>query len=145
MQNARSARTPVVGSLESMHRPTSGDVHLFHDPSTADTERPCFYADCEGLKGGRTAPVAEEEVSQIRGLIRGISRERHREVKVRWKTKQSETRDREFMVKTLYPRVLFTFSDLVVYVTPNQRSVTFDTNISLISNCLGPSRVRSSS
>ena len=48
--------TPVVGAIGSSF-PTSTDVHLYMDPSTASSDFPVLYADCEGLEGGEREPV----------------------------------------------------------------------------------------
>lgn len=41
--------SPVVGSAINDKLPTSGDVHLYADPSTAPEQTPMLFADCEGL------------------------------------------------------------------------------------------------
>lgn len=51
-------QTPIVGLVQNQHVPTSGEVHLYWDPSTFNTNRPLLYADCEGLGGGSREPMA---------------------------------------------------------------------------------------
>lgn len=55
--NSRQGPVPVVGSVNHSV-PTSGDVHLYSDPSTYNSDCPILYADCEGLEGGENEPMA---------------------------------------------------------------------------------------
>jgi hypothetical protein len=92
-------------------------VHLFPDPSTSKTLRPCLYADCEGLQGGNQDPVAiQEENSAIK---HGRFSFKCRNFLIKWA--EGVQISRAWMVKTFYPRILFTFSDVVLYVSKNFR------------------------
>ena len=51
-------QTPVVGLVQHQAVPTSGEVHLYWDLSSLDSDRPLMYADCEGLGGGSREPMA---------------------------------------------------------------------------------------
>jgi flagellar biosynthesis GTPase FlhF len=51
-------QTPVVGLVQHQAVPTSGEVHLYWDPSSLVSNRPLMYADCEGLGGGSREPMA---------------------------------------------------------------------------------------
>ncbi|KAF7511091.1 hypothetical protein GJ744_005322 [Endocarpon pusillum] len=51
-------QAPVVGMSQHQAVPTSGEVHLYWDPSSLLTNRPLMYADCEGLGGGSREPMA---------------------------------------------------------------------------------------
>jgi energy-coupling factor transporter ATP-binding protein EcfA2 len=51
-------QAPVVGMTQHQAVPTSGEVHLYWDPSSLLTNRPLMYADCEGLGGGSREPMA---------------------------------------------------------------------------------------
>lgn len=126
-QEEDSYPTPVVGSV-GKDVPTSGDVHLYLDPQTANSEAPILYADCEGLEGGERKPLgawkdtkdrsnsyqAESIVQNFRHLQHASARE------VTWAT-TNERRSRGFAVTNLYPRLLYTFSDVVVFVLKNPR------------------------
>lgn len=48
---------PVVGSVKQCDTPTSGDVHLYHDPKSFAGEQSVLYADCEGVDGGEREPM----------------------------------------------------------------------------------------
>jgi hypothetical protein len=61
------APSPVVGSSRDNHTPTSGDVHLYADPSTSAGEFPMLYADCEGLEGGETLPISAQLCAPMDG------------------------------------------------------------------------------
>lgn len=51
-----SSWSPIVGQ-SSATKPTSSDVHLYHDPATLHTDRPILLADSEGLLGGNQDPI----------------------------------------------------------------------------------------
>ena len=55
---ASKQQAPVVGMTQHQAVPTSGEVHLYWDPSSLLTNRPLMYADCEGLGGGSREPMA---------------------------------------------------------------------------------------
>jgi energy-coupling factor transporter ATP-binding protein EcfA2 len=121
--SASPFRSPVVGSAKNDKSPTSGDVHLYADPATAFGPLPMLYADCEGLEGGEVPPVATRSRAlgkssmkqQLRrNLFRGKSRT------LAWAV-SAETSGREFAVRHLYPRLLYTFSDVIVFVLRNPR------------------------
>ncbi|KAK8075762.1 hypothetical protein PG997_010425 [Apiospora hydei] len=126
--------TPVVGP-RGAHLPTSEDVHLYLDPRTCDSPGPLLYADCEGLEGGEREPLGakfrrmrrahkdnpnETEANaeaQARKASKIIS-----ERELEWAS-ESRTRSREFAVTNLYPRLLYTFSDTIVFVLRNPRTI----------------------
>lgn len=124
-------QTPVVGT-NGAAVPTSGDVHLYADPDTFFTERLLLYADCEGLQGGTLDPVG---VKRRRGLgttkhtrsrtasFDRFIRRRHdtAERDITWAT-TPERSTRKFFVEHLYPRLLYTFSDVIVFVVKNARA-----------------------
>ncbi|KAK5360276.1 hypothetical protein LTS13_010366 [Exophiala xenobiotica] len=119
-------RSPVVGSTKNDKSPTSGDVHLYIDPETAYGPLPMLYADCEGLEGGDTAPIASRLRETMRNqghpsvVRRRLFSSRPREL-VYAKT-NTDARNREWAVKKVYPRLLYTFSDVVVFVLRNPRA-----------------------
>jgi hypothetical protein len=45
-----------MGNNSTVGGPTSGDVHLYGDPKTIDSQYPLLFADCEGFYGGNSAP-----------------------------------------------------------------------------------------
>lgn len=113
---------PVVGSIND-DGPTSGDVHLYADPGTSNTNRPILYADCEGLQGGESLPGAARS-ARTRGMpsaLRGkVGKTQASSSNIQW-ANSPETKKREFAVMELYPRLLYTFSDVVVFVLRNTR------------------------
>jgi len=115
--------TPVVGAVGNTS-PTSTDVHLYVDPPTADSDHPILYADCEGLEGGEREPVAAKAIKQrATKAIPGVSDHSFHHVSERdliWADK-SWRRTREFAVRELYPRLLYTFSDVIVFVLKNPK------------------------
>ena len=120
--------TPVVGAV-GKDIPTSGDVHLYPDPQTADSYNPILYADCEGLEGGEREPLgawrkAKDKSSKLGRIgtfkrnVRNINHTSEREIT--W-ADTNVKRSREFAVTHLYPRLLYTFSDVIVFVLKNPR------------------------
>ena len=105
-----------------MTEPTSEDVHLYADPVTAIAEAPIYFADCEGLSGGEREPMSAKVRRQLKknngttnSLPQPIS-----ERELGWADTNS-LRSREFAVTNLYPRLLYTFSDVIVFVLKNPR------------------------
>jgi hypothetical protein len=127
--------SPVTGSIND-NIPTSGDVHLYSDPATYYSATPMLYADCEGLDGGENVPrgarykVRDDAPPQaarasssrndpsFRKKIRKVAHSSQRDIT--WAT-TPETRKREYAVTQLYPRLLYTFSDVVVFVLRNPK------------------------
>lgn len=125
--------TPVVGTIGSS-APTSTDVHLYLDPFTADSDHPILYADCEGLEGGERDPVgarfkrdverharqhAQGEQSLFDYMPRHVAERELRWANATWR------RSREYAVSQLYPRLLYTFSDAIVFVLKNPKYAFF--------------------
>lgn len=115
--------SPVAGSTKNDKMPTSGDVHLYADPATIQTQFPKLYADCEGLEGGQEAPLANQiqrqgDASTLKErkklVIGGAKRV------IEW-AKDDITSSREYAVRHLYPRLLYTFSDVIVFVLRNPK------------------------
>jgi len=110
------AATPVIGV--QLDAPTSGDVHLFPDPGTYNEERPIYYTDCEGSSGGKGVPIGSKVWQE---LVKPGIKSAVKEIPL-LSTRYSE-KGRDWVVESLYPTVLFTFSDVVVFVTRNFRLV----------------------
>lgn len=125
--------SPVVGSVSNDNAPTSGDVHLYSDPATYLGRLPILYADCEGLEGGENTPlgVRYRETDSTKTRKRSESnadqyyKRRHRVMRgpprdIAW-ANSPETRKRQYAVTELYPRLLYTFSDVIVFVLRNPK------------------------
>lgn len=117
-------RSPVVGSARHDKLPTSGDVHLYADPSTFSTQYPYMFADCEGLNGGSKEPLAKQAQKvapddahkmPFRKILQPI------EKPLQWAKEDKYKRSREFAVTEFFPRLLYTFSDAVVFVMRNPK------------------------
>jgi hypothetical protein len=122
--------TPIVGSVKNQTDSTSGDVHLYPDPKTFVLPTPILYADCEGLEGGGRDPISSKfkknamfsrigRASSFKKTARKTQHTSEREIQ--WVT-TAQKRSREYAVTNLYPRLLYTFSD-VVFVLKNQGEV----------------------
>jgi energy-coupling factor transporter ATP-binding protein EcfA2 len=122
--------TPVVGEVGRDDVATSEDVHLYLDPATFEYQAPLLFADCEGLEGGEREPLGarikkkiEEKARQevANGTGRRKTHLKHTsERRLGWSDRPERAR-REFAVAELYPRVLYTFSDVIVFVLKNPR------------------------
>jgi hypothetical protein len=114
--NLASYASPVVGSSIHSRAPTSADVHLYADPRTYPSSRPQFYADAEGLDAGEEIPIGapsrrKSKLHRTRGGGKRI---------LEW-ARSAEQRERPYIVSELYPRLLYTFSDVVVFVLRNEK------------------------
>ncbi len=129
--------SPVVASARHIHAPTSSDVHLYADPSTCHGQFPMLYADCEGLGGGEIQPISAQMCNFLgKGAPAGSSKRQestaHRMLgriglqprgtqhTLAW-VDSPEKQERRYAVEELYPRLLYTFSDTVVYVLRNKK------------------------
>ncbi len=135
--------SPVVGAV-GLDLPTSGDVHLYSDPQTSKSNNPILYADCEGLEGGEREPLGARlkkkekasKIGRIDSFEKKVQKAQHTsEREITWADTNAK-RSREFAVTNLYPRLLYTFSDVVVFVLKNPRSVK--SLRPLRSHCLKP-------
>jgi hypothetical protein len=126
-QNSRAPAqfpSPVAGASVNDMVPTSADVHLYPDPQTYSSQMPMLYADCEGLDAGEEPPMGSwsrrNKGSDRNRLVRKLNNGRVHALE--WAT-TDRTRTRQFAVTELYPRLLYTFSDVVVFVLRNAKYV----------------------
>ncbi|KAK5163057.1 uncharacterized protein LTR77_010992 [Saxophila tyrrhenica] len=117
--------SPVVGSTTHDSVPTSGDVHLYLDPLRSNDDRPIMYADCEGFEGGEKPPMGSQEHIRISQGHGDDDLDAYRRP-IRW-ANRDDFRQREYAVTALYPRLLYTFSDCVVFVLRNPK--TFQSSV----------------
>jgi patatin-like phospholipase/acyl hydrolase/energy-coupling factor transporter ATP-binding protein EcfA2 len=130
-------QVPVVGSTKHQDTPTSGDVHLYCDPKTSDGKHPVLYADCEGLDGGEREPMGAKSRNKSRKDAPSTDYQKKRftprntrlgrnhstsEREILWATTE-QRRSRDYIVRNLYPRLLYTFSDVIVFVMKNPRVI----------------------
>lgn len=130
-------QVPVVGSTKHSDTPTSGDVHLYCDPKTSDGKHPVLYADCEGLDGGEREPMGAKSRNKSGRVEPDIEHQKKNEAQrtervrrshsnservIAWATTERR-RSRDYIVRNLYPRLLYTFSDVVVFVMKNPRVI----------------------
>ena len=123
-------------------RPTSGDVHLYADPGTYSTQNPILYADCEGADQGGSVPrgamfkhtnvgpspgqisTPNETTKSTGGLAAphemSVSSKGSVRRAIHWAV-SPEKNTRDFVVQNLYSRILYAFSDIIVFVVRNHR------------------------
>ena len=118
--------TPVVGAA-GRDVATSEDVHLYLDPDSSESQAPLLFADCEGLEGGERDPVGAKLKRKLASSQNNAASSRRKPTSERelvWAdTPKKQSRD--FAVAHLYPRLLYTFSDVIVFVLKNPRYVRF--------------------
>ena len=82
-----------------------------------------LYADCEGLQGGVMEPAANKLRQKNKNVQsqgrQGFFKTQPRELV--YAKSNSDARNREWAVKRVYPRLLYTFSDVIVFVLRNTR------------------------
>ncbi|KAI1101208.1 hypothetical protein F4804DRAFT_17888 [Jackrogersella minutella] len=123
---------PVIGR-SNQDLATSADVHLYLDPKTCSDEQPILFADCEGFEGGERDPVAQTVHAsgsqgmgaRARGPISRIVRATKRAL--RWASRNTanfeRTSKRQFAVAEMYPRIFHAFSDVIVFVLNNPKTL----------------------
>lgn len=104
--------TPVSG-FPGDCVPTSGDVHLYSDPDTNTGSHPILYADSEGLSGGEKSPRALEALGETQPDMERAHRPR---IPLAWSKGDPDKQSRQFAVMNLVPKILYTFSDVIVFV-----------------------------
>lgn len=125
--------SPVTSSNND-YISTTGDVHLYAEPSTFSTSTPLLLIDCEGLNGGEATPKALRchsfdekkkglsDSSPSQSDVKKLLQVRHSSQRYITWANTPQTQKREYTVSQLYPRILYTFSDVVVFVLRNPRS-----------------------
>ncbi|KAH6848113.1 hypothetical protein B0I37DRAFT_376721 [Chaetomium sp. MPI-CAGE-AT-0009] len=122
--------SPIVGPGGS-HHPTSEDVHLYLHPRTAQTARPIMMVDCEGLDGGELDPAGakfrfkrrkEEEKKAMEDKDYFKALRICSEYELQWSFGDGG-KTRGFAVTHLYPRLIYAFSDVIVFVLHNARVI----------------------
>jgi hypothetical protein len=114
--------TPVVGAA-GRDVATSEDVHLYLDPDSSESQAPLLFADCEGLNGGERDPVGAKFKMKMASSQKNNSGGRGKptsERELAW-ADTAKKQSRDFAVANLYPRLLYTFSDVIVFVVKNPR------------------------
>jgi hypothetical protein len=98
-------------------------VHLYADPATLYATSPLLFVDCEGLSGGEAAPKQLRQTQDSPSTHPNPTYPRRFSAprKIEW-AETPQTQKREFAVGQLYPRILYTFSDVVIFVLRNPRS-----------------------
>lgn len=120
VQDGNNYPAPVPGLLGD-NIPTTGDVHLYADPGTYYAHKPILFADCEGMAGGESTPSGhfyKEKIERVRKHKPQIKRKLRKPIT--W-ANNSKMQSREYAVTTLFPRILYTFSDVVVFILREPR------------------------
>lgn len=120
--------SPVPGGRAHESQATSEGVHLYADPQSFGSQCPVLFADCEGLHAGEVIPYALRTSRKNRLTVDrtaasakawAMKRVHYPSRKVLWAVRETATRD--YAVRNLYPRLLYTFSDVVVFVQRNPK------------------------
>jgi hypothetical protein len=126
-ENSHGPHAPIVGTPHATV-PTSGDVHLYRDRSKepGNIARPLFYADCEGFHGGDVAPpgsfAVQKELNRpdsATTIVNSIFQYvvgRVRKRTVNFNPDDDKGRPRDAAVRKIFPRLLYNFSDVVIFL-----------------------------
>lgn len=113
--------SPVIGSVLDDTRTTSGNVNLYIDPAHHSDPLPIFFADCEGFEGGERAPLGSQYQQSTQRSKDEQPSAWVNTRPIKW-ADSDEHRRREYAVTVLYPRILYSFSDCVVFVLRNPKT-----------------------
>ncbi|TGJ87061.1 hypothetical protein E0Z10_g1710 [Xylaria hypoxylon] len=133
---------PVVGRGDS-ELPTSADVHLYADPGSFSATQPILFADCEGFEGGERNPVASgggsvrgSQSQPIRRKAIPVAGSTHNPFRrfmpgtrraLAWARRDAPDRERtskrQYAVAEMYPRIFYAFSDVIVFVLNNPKTM----------------------
>ncbi|KAK0670208.1 hypothetical protein QBC41DRAFT_97026 [Cercophora samala] len=108
---------PIAGT-SGESTPTTGDVQLYPDPGTRGKQTPLLFADCEGLDGGGKMPTGLEQRD-----VSTLVRKSHKLKDITWTAQPDRCMKREDVVLRLFPKILYTFSDVVVFVLKEARTL----------------------
>ncbi|CAJ0552466.1 Ff.00g064450.m01.CDS01 [Fusarium sp. VM40] len=131
VDNSKAYDVPVPGLVDD-NIPTTGDVHLYEDPGTCWAQLPILYADCEGLTGGEARPqglTCRDKLDAARRPGQFVKNKLRK--RLAWAEGPS-MQSREFAVRTLFPRILYTLSDVVVFVLREVRTFQTDVLLNLV-------------
>lgn len=104
------APVPGITSGPAAYKPTTGEVNLYPDPNTFGTKNPQFFADCEGMPGGEPAAADHQKEWFKCGTKYHLTH------------KNGKPIDRKIATETIYPRLLYAFSDVICMVTRNHKT-----------------------
>ncbi len=127
--------SPVVASAHHSYTPAFSDVHLYADSSASYGQFPMLYADCEGLGGGESQPISKQVCNSVGEGAPAESSKRQESTAHRrlgeigllthdWEhilAYSPQKLKRQYAVEELYPRLLYVFSDTVVFVLRNSQ------------------------
>ncbi|KAM0714544.1 hypothetical protein Q7P37_009840 [Cladosporium fusiforme] len=113
--------SPAVGNAADDKVRSAGGVYIYKDPATSGGDRPTLFVDCESFEGGEKVSLDSRMNLRDHAEPSGGSGTPLRARSIQWATTE-RTRQREFIVSNLYPRLLYAFSDCVVFVTRNPKT-----------------------
>lgn len=114
-ESTMSHSTPAP-NLVGDNMPTTGNVHLYADILTSSSERPILYADCEGIASDEILPQGLLDRLRRAAMRRNLKNSE----RLLWRDNTSKN-CRGFAVENLFPKILYTFSDVVVFVLHDSR------------------------
>ncbi|OCL08909.1 FabD/lysophospholipase-like protein [Glonium stellatum] len=124
------AELPIVGSTENGQQATSGDVHLYPDPASSNSENPILYADCEGLFGGEIEPFSHTVAAcSVWSKMKRLAKDA---IELKWIGNDKKKESRQYIVENFYSRLLYTFSDVVIFVLPANNARTVENIVELL-------------
>lgn len=127
----RTFDTPVVGRLDDELTSTSENVHLYFDSKSFSSRCPILYADCEDIQNDDSLSKIVEGRSEFwskslnvqydKGKVKAIRNFADRSLY--WIKSDHVKKRRSYSVRNLFSRILYTFSDVIVFVLRAQKWV----------------------
>lgn len=103
--------SPIVDDMAAPNTSSTCGLNFYKEPITIKRDRPLVFIDSEGFQGGAKLSGLREG-SNLDAFVRTRS--------IEWA--DTKTQEREPIVEKLYPRLLYTFSDCLVFVTRNPKA-----------------------
>lgn len=117
LQQPELLETPVTrcASTCSITAPTTEGVNLYSDPTSAESQSPIFFADCEGFGAGAARGLLPTDNEQLTIID---------EIEISAESEIGANCSRSCAVENLYARFLYAFSDVVCFVAKDAQTLS---------------------
>lgn len=117
IQEPELLETPVTrcASTGSITAPTTEGVNLYSEPTSAASQSPIFFADCEGFGAGAARGLLSTDNGELTILD---------EIEISAESEIGANCSRSRAVENLYARFLYAFSDVVCFVAKDAQTLS---------------------
>lgn len=117
IQKPELLETPVTrcASTGSITAPTTEGVNLYSDPTSATSQNPIFFADCEGFGAGAAKGLLSTRNEELTILD---------EIEISAESEIGANCSRSRAVENLYARFLYAFSDVVCFIAKDAQTLS---------------------